>query len=113
VRKAFEKYLECGILPRIVDLFQMARSHYYHPVMAGSWSFKSISRAVAPELALGMEGPDGAGESSAQVSFARSLQRGLDEAIRQKLRAALHANGQRQTEVLRRLAGVLEAIHRT
>jgi hypothetical protein len=97
-----------AVLSRIVDLFQMARAHYYHPVMAGSWSFKSISRAVAPDLALGMEGPDGAGESSAQASFARSLQRGLDEATRQQLRAALHAHGQRQTEVLRRLTVVLE-----
>ncbi|MDR3369506.1 DUF2779 domain-containing protein [Rhodoferax sp.] len=97
-----------AVLPRIVDLFQLARAHYYHPVMAGSWSFKSISRAVAPDLALGMEDPDGAGESSAQAAFSRSLQRGLDEATRQQLRAALHAHGQRETEVLCRLVMVLE-----
>ena len=96
-----------AVLPRIVDLFQVARSHYYHPVMAGSWSFKSISRAVAPNVALGMEGPDGVAESSAQATFSRSLQRGLEDAVRQQLRAALCAHGQRQTEVLRRLALVL------
>ena len=36
-----------SILPRIVDLFQFARGHYYHPVMAGSWSFRAMARAVA------------------------------------------------------------------
>jgi len=68
-----------ALLPRIVDLFQFAQAHYYHPVMAGSWSFKSISRAVAPDVALSMEGTDGAGEPTAQTIFARSLQRGLEE----------------------------------
>jgi hypothetical protein len=102
-----------AILPRIVDLFQMARAHYYHPVMAGSWSFKSISRAAAPDMALGIEGDftDGksVGELSAQAAFAWSLQRGLADVTGQQLRAALLAHGQRQTEVLRRLAALLAA----
>jgi len=101
-----------AVLPRIVDLFQIARAHYYHPMMAGSWSFKSISRAVAQDMAQGIEscidGCDGVGAPSAQVIFARSLQRGLDDAIRRQLRAALQAHGQRQTEVLHRLAAWLE-----
>ena len=87
---------------RILDLFQLARAHYYHPVMAGSWSFKSICRAVAPEL-------DEAPAFSAQAAFARSLQRGLDGPSRQSLRAALQAHGQRETDVLRRLAALFEA----
>jgi len=87
---------------RILDLFQLARAHYYHPVMAGSWSFKSIRRAVAPEL-------DEAPAFSAQAAFARSLQRGLDGPSRQSLRAALQAHGQRETDVLRRLAALFEA----
>jgi hypothetical protein len=103
-----------AVLPRIVDLFQIARAHYYHPVMAGSWSFKSISRAVSPDVASGIESgvaqSDAVGEISAQATFARSLQRGLDDAIRQQLRAALQAHGQRQTEVLRRLVMVLEGV---
>ena len=104
-----------ALLPRIVDLFQIARAHYYHPVMAGSWSLNSLSRAVAPDLPTGIEGDndargrDGVGEPpSAQALFARSLQRGLDAPTRQHLRAALQAHGQRQTEVLRRLATLLE-----
>ena len=95
---------------RILDLFQLARAHYYHPVMAGSWSFKSISRAVAPELAgAPRAGPDTAQAFSAQAAFARSLQRGLDGAARHSLRAALQAHGQRETDVLRRLAALFEA----
>jgi hypothetical protein len=97
-----------AVLPRIVDLFQLARAHYYHPVMAGSWSFKSISRAVAPGSENGIDAVDDVGETSAQATFSRSLQRGLQDALRQQLRAALQAHGQRQTEVLYRLALVLE-----
>ncbi|MDO8251093.1 MAG: DUF2779 domain-containing protein [Rhodoferax sp.] len=97
-----------AVLPRIVDLFQIARAHFYHPAMAGSWSFKSISRAVAPELQVAVDGLDGAGSPSAQAVFARSLQRGLDALTRQQLRAALQTHGQRQTEVLRRMLALFD-----
>ena len=101
-----------AVLPRIVDLFQIARAHYYHPAMAGSWSFKSISRAVAPDMASGIEcsSDDGGGHAapSPQAIFAHSLQRGLAHDSCQQLRSALQAHGQRQTEVLHRLALVLE-----
>jgi hypothetical protein len=101
-----------AVLPRIVDLFQIARAHYYQPVMAGSWSFKSISRALAPDVALGIDngvdGSDGVAESSAQATFSRSLQRGVPDTSRQQLRVTLLAHGQRQTEVLCRLAALLE-----
>lgn len=92
-----------AVVERIVDLFQLARANYYHPAMAGSWSFKSMCRAVAPELPL--DGLDGLAPS-AQAAFARSLQRGLDGAARQQLRTALQAHGQRQTEVLRRMVAL-------
>jgi hypothetical protein len=95
------------VLARIVDLFQIARAHYYHPAMGGSWSFKSLGRAVAPELLLNEL--DSVQAASAQAAFARSLQPGLDDATRQQLRAALQAHGQRQTEVLRRMLTLFEA----
>ncbi|MEO8119599.1 MAG: DUF2779 domain-containing protein [Rhodoferax sp.] len=96
-----------AVLPRIVDLFQLARAHYYHPAMAGSWSFKSISRAVAPELLTdadlaGVQAP------SAQAAFARCLQPDLDALARQQLRTALLTHGQRQTEVLRRMLALFD-----
>lgn len=75
--------------------------------MAGSWSFKSISRAVAPDLSVALAGLERNASPSAQATFARSLQRGLDAQTRQQLHAALQADGQRQTDVLRRLLALL------
>lgn len=95
-----------AVLPRIVDLFQIARAHCYHPAMRGSWSFKSVCRAFAPEL--GADRFDCQGEASTQVVFARSLQRGLAPAELQALREALVAHGQRQAAALRRLVSVFE-----
>ena len=88
-----------AVLERLVDLFQVARAHYYHPVMAGSWSFKSISRAVAPDITLA---------TKSQAIFAHSLQRGLDVQTREQLRATLQIQGRQHTEVLRRIAALFE-----
>jgi hypothetical protein len=95
-----------ALLPRIVDLFQVARAHYYHPAMRGSWSFKSVCRAIAPELDV--HRVDWHGAPSAQAAYARSLQRGLDTASLQRLRDALQAHGQWQTEALRRMVALFE-----
>lgn len=35
---------------RVVDLLPMARQHYYHPAMKGSWSIKAILPTIAPDL---------------------------------------------------------------
>jgi hypothetical protein len=95
-----------ALLPRIVDLFQTARARYYHPAMAGSWSFSSICRAVAPDLQV--DWPEAHCGPSPQLAFARSLHPGLDAASRQQSRAALQAHGQRQTEALRRIVALFE-----
>ena len=97
-----------AVLERLVDLYPIARAHYYHPVMAGSWSFRSISRAVAPELQNRLTAIERDGHPSAQSVFARLQQRGLDATSRQQLRAALQAHGQTETEVVRHLAHLLE-----
>jgi hypothetical protein len=96
-----------ALLPRIVDLFQVLRAHYYHPDMAGSWSAKSVFRAVAPDLRA--DRFDAAGFDSPLQAFAASLRRDLDEASAQALRAALLAHGQRQTAALRRITALLKA----
>ena len=77
------------------------------PAMAGSWSFKSIRRAVAPDLSVELAGLERNTSPSAQAVFARSLQRGLDAQTGQQLRVALQADGQHQTDVLRRLLALL------
>lgn len=40
-----------SINERVVDLLPMARQHYYHPAMKGSWSIKAVLPTIAPDLA--------------------------------------------------------------
>jgi hypothetical protein len=95
-----------ALLPRVVDLFQLARTHYYHPAMAGSWSAKTVFGLIAPELNVTRLGRR---EADAPLqAFARSLQRGLPAAERERLRSALQAHGQRRTEALRRMAALFD-----
>lgn len=39
-----------AIEKRFVDLLDIARRHYYHPGMKGSWSIKAVLPTIAPEL---------------------------------------------------------------
>lgn len=39
-----------AIVGRMVDLLPIARQHYYHPAMKGSWSIKAVLPTIAPEL---------------------------------------------------------------
>ncbi len=39
-----------AIASRMVDLLPIARQHYYHPAMKGSWSIKAVLPTIAPEL---------------------------------------------------------------
>jgi hypothetical protein len=90
-----------ALQPRIVDLFQIARSHWYHPAMRGAWSFKAVMRALAPEL--GVDRFDAGGLQRTPEAFARSLAPGLDETTRQTLRRALLDHGRREALALRRM----------
>jgi hypothetical protein len=38
------------IADRLFDLLPVARDHYYHPAMKGSWSLKAVLPTVAPDL---------------------------------------------------------------
>jgi hypothetical protein len=99
-----------ALQPRIVDLYQIARAHYYHPMMRGSWSFKSIVRAMAPHSGADRfewQG-EGQGPDEAQEAFALSLQGHLRRAELDALRQALLAHGQRQTLALRQIAACFE-----
>ena len=46
-------HLSTGLLTipeRFFDLLPLARNHYYHPDMKGSWSIKDVLPTIAPEL---------------------------------------------------------------
>jgi hypothetical protein len=85
--------------PRIVDLFQLARAHYYHPQMCGSWSFKSFVRAIAPEMDA--DRFQWEQHTEAQEAFAASILEPLAPERLDALRLALLAYGERQTRALR------------
>ena len=42
-----------GVASRLYDLLLLAREHYYHPAMMGSWSIKRVLPTVAPDLDYG------------------------------------------------------------
>ena len=55
----------------VVDLLPVARQHFYHPDMHGSWSIKYVLPAIAPELSYkGMVVADG---MMAQLAFAELI----------------------------------------
>jgi hypothetical protein len=39
-----------AVIDRLFDLLPLARKHYYHPEMRGSWSIKKVLPTIAPEL---------------------------------------------------------------
>lgn len=39
-----------AINERLVDLLRVAEARYYHPSQQGSWSFKKVLPAIAPDL---------------------------------------------------------------
>ena len=99
-----------ALLPRVVDLFQVARTHYYHPAMAGSWSAKTVFGVLAPELQVARLARRV--EGAPLLAFAQSLRRGLPAPERERLRAALQDHGRRRTEALRRMVALFESADR-
>jgi hypothetical protein len=92
---------------RLVDLFRLAREHYTHPALNGSYSLKSVLPAVTGELghALLDEVQDGL---SAQAAFHEAIDSATDAARREDLRRALLEYCALDTEALVRLAHALE-----
>lgn len=100
------------LVERIVDLFQLARHHYYHPAMAGSWSARSLFGAVAPQA--GAHQPLLPGVPAAQDAFGELLlmmpssASSLSGPRRQALRYALQAHGERQMQALQTLLNLFD-----
>jgi hypothetical protein len=87
---------------RIVDLLPIAREHYYHPEMRGSWSIKDVLRTIAPDLAYeGMAVADG---GMAQEAFAELMQPDIVPERRKALRDALLEYCERDTLAMVRIA---------
>jgi hypothetical protein len=74
-----------ALVDRLVDLEPVAREHYYHPSMKGSWSIKKLLPAVAPDLDYSQlnEVHDGIG---AQIAYLEAIGPGTPEVRRAQLR---------------------------
>lgn len=94
-----------AVAERLVDLFQLARASAYHPGQNGSWSFRAMARALAPELAA----IDGLDAGDVQALFAATLAPRLSQSTERRLRSALQTHGRRQVMVLQRLLAWLQA----
>ena len=88
-------------MERIVDLLPLAREHYYHPDMQGSWSIKFVLPTVAPDLAY--DDLVIAGGSMAQDAYVELLRTDLEPDRRSKLRGELLEYCKRDTLALVRV----------
>lgn len=87
---------------RFVDLLTLARNHYYHRDMRGSWSLKAVLPTIAPELAY--DDLEVANGGMAQETFGEMLHPETTLARRRKLRKDLLAYCERDTWALVKIA---------
>jgi hypothetical protein len=88
---------------RLCDLLSIARQHYYHPAMKGSWSIKSVLPTVAPELDYANLGEVADG-GAAQTAYLEILSPQTSMERRADLIEALRVYCQRDTLAMIRLA---------
>lgn len=72
---------------RFFDLLPLARNHYYHPDMKGSWSIKEVLPTIAPELDYAnLEVSDGA---MAQEAYKEAIHSQTTPERKEKVRHAM------------------------
>ena len=98
-----------AIIDRIVDLLPIAREHYYHPDMRGSWSIKDVLPTIAPDLAY--DKLEVANGGMAQDAFAEIMQPVTTPERRQQLRDALLLYCERDTVAMVRIAHYFESVN--
>ena len=101
--QAFPQYESplMAICERVVDLLRLIRGEYYHPEFHGSFSIKSVLPALVPGLAYDdLEIPGGL---DAAASFARMIAGGAPQSDKAKIRKALLAYCERDTEAMVRV----------
>ena len=93
-------------IDRIVDLLPIAREHYYHPEMRGSWSIKAVLPTIAPDLAY--DKLEVANGGMAQEAFGEIMQLETSPERRQQLHNALLLYCERDTLAMVRIARYFE-----
>ena len=93
---------------RVFDLLQPTRAEYYHPGFHGSFSMKSVTPALVPELAYDdLEIQEGI---AASASYAQLTADDVPSADRDRIREALLAYCARDTEAMVRVFEALVGI---
>ena len=98
-----------GIIDRLVDLLPLARHHYYHPQMKGSWSIKAVLPTVAPDLNYDDldEIHDGL---AAQQAYLEAINPGTSQSRRQELLHHLHEYCKLDTLAMVRLVWFFQVV---
>ena len=100
--------LEAAI-DRIVDLLPIAREHYYHPDMRGSWSIKAVLPTIAPDLAY--DNLEVANGGMAQDAFTEIIHPYTLPERRQQLRDALLLYCERDTVAMVRIEHYFDSVN--
>ncbi len=97
-----------AVCERIVDLYPIIKTHYYHPAMRGSWSIKAVVPTVVPELDYGsLQGVHEGSE--AQAAFEEAIAPATSPQRREELRSQLLAYCERDTLAMVRLVQALQS----
>jgi len=94
-------------IDRLVDLLPIAREHYYHPDMRGSWSIKAVLPTIAPDLAY--DTLEVANGGMAQEAFSEIMRPDSTTERRQQLHNALLLYCERDTLAMVRIAHYFES----
>ncbi len=98
------------IADRLVDLLPIARTHYYHPAMMGSWSLKAVLPTIAPDLDYANLDGDVKSGSDVESVYAEILDPATDAGRRTELETAMVTYCDRDTLALVRLVEFFEAV---
>ena len=95
-----------SINERVVDLLPMARQHYYHPAMKGSWSIKAVLPTIAPDL--GYDELEVGNGGDAQNAYSEIVHPEITEERKQQLTEGLREYCALDTLAMVRLAWFFE-----
>lgn len=95
-----------AIIDRVFDLLPVAREHYYHPDMMGSWSIKAVLPTIAPELDYSQL--DVADGGMAQEAFLELLNSETSAARKAEVTEGLRKYCERDTLAMVRVAHFFE-----
>ncbi len=95
------------IIDRLVDMRPIVKDHYYHPDMKGSWTLKSVTACIAPEMSHDRleEVTDG---MAAQRTYMEIISPATDTTRRKNLRKKLLEYCKLDTLAMVRITKVLQ-----